>query len=101
MEQPFNDAAMLHFVRDSLFRSDSPLHHQFASSLERFIAERIASRESEWFPCISRDPHSLLQKLADTQAKAGLASHKRRRSVQKILKPRSSNWNNAWMRCRH
>ena len=27
MERPFHDAAMLHFIRDSLFRSDSPLHH--------------------------------------------------------------------------
>ena len=63
MERPFDDAAMLHFIRDSLFRSDSPLHHEF------FIAERIASRESEWFPCLSRDLHSCLQKLADTQAK--------------------------------
>ena len=69
MERPFDDAAMLHFIRDSLFRSDSPLHHKFSTSLEKFIAERIASRESEWFPCLSRDLHSCSQKLADTQAK--------------------------------
>ena len=69
MERSFDDAAMLHFIRDSLFRSDSPLHHEFLVSLETFIAERIASRESEWFPCLSRDLHSCLQKLADTQAK--------------------------------
>ena len=69
MERPFDDAAMLHFIRDCLFRSDSPLHHEFSSSLAKFIAERMASRESEWFPCISRDLHSLSQKLADTQAK--------------------------------
>ena len=69
MERSFHDAAMLHFIRDSLFRSDSPLHHEFSISLERFIAERIASRESEWFPCLSRDLHSCSQKLADTQAK--------------------------------
>ena len=69
MERPFNDAAMLHFIRDSLFRSDSPLHHEFSTSLEKFIAERIASRESEWSPCLSRDLHSCSQKLADTQAK--------------------------------
>ena len=69
MERPFGDPAMLHFIRDSLFRTDSPLHHVFWISLEKFIAERIASRESEWFPCISRDLHSLSQKLADTQAK--------------------------------
>ena len=69
MKQPFNAAAMLHFIRDSLFRTDSPLHQQFSISLEKCIAERIASRESEWFPCISRDLHSLSQKLADTQAK--------------------------------
>ena len=60
---------MLHFVRDCLFRSDSPLHHEYSSWLEKFIAERIASRESEWIPCISRDIHSLSQNLADTQAK--------------------------------
>ena len=69
MERPFDDAAMLHFIRDCLFPSDSPLHHEFSSSFEMFIAERIASRESEWFPCISRDLHSLSQKLADLQAK--------------------------------
>ena len=69
MERPFDDAAMLHFIRDSLFRSDSTLHHEFLISLEKFIAERIASRESEWFPCLSRDLHSCSQKLADTQAK--------------------------------
>ena len=60
---------MLHFIRDSLFQTDSPLHHEFSISLERFIAERIPSRESEWFPCISRDLHSSSQKLADTQDK--------------------------------
>ena len=69
MGRPFDDAAMLHFIRDSLFRSYSPLHHEFSTSLEKFIAERIASRESEWFPCLSRDLHSCSQKLADTQAK--------------------------------
>ena len=69
MERSFDDGAMLHFIRDSLFRSDSPLHHEFWVSLEKFIAERIASRESEWFPCLSRDLHSCSQKLADTQAK--------------------------------
>ena len=63
------DAGMLHFIRDSPFRTDSPLHHEFSISLERFIAEHIASRESEWFPCLSRDLHSCSQKLADTQAK--------------------------------
>ena len=69
MERPFDDAAMLHFIRDILFRSDSPLHHEFSTSLEKFTAERIASRESEWFPCLSRDLHSCSQKLADTPAK--------------------------------
>ena len=69
MERPFDDAAMLHFIRDSLFRTDSPLHHEFSISLEKFIAERIARQQSEWFPCISRDLHRLSQKLADTQAK--------------------------------
>ena len=69
MERPFDDAAMLHFIRDTLFRTDSPLHHEFSISLEKLIAERIAGRESEWFPCISLDPHSLSQKIAHTQAK--------------------------------
>ena len=69
MERPFDDAAMLHFIRDSLFRTDSPLHHECSISLERFIAQGIASRESEWFLCLSRDLHSCSQKLADTQAK--------------------------------
>ena len=69
MERSFDDAAMLHFITDSLFRSDSPLHHEFSVSSEKFIAERIASRESEWFPCLSGDLHSCSQKLADTQAK--------------------------------
>ena len=67
MERPFDDAAMLHFISDCLFRSDSPLHNDFSSSLEKMIAERIASRESERFPCISRDLHSLSQKLAEVQ----------------------------------
>ena len=70
MGRPFDDIAVLHFIRDCLFRSDSPLHHEFSSSLGKFIAERIASRESEWFPCISRDLHNLSQKLAESQAKA-------------------------------
>ena len=69
MERPFDDVAMLHFIRDSLFRTDSPLHHEFLILLQKFIAERIASRESEWFPCLSRDLHSCSQKLADTPAK--------------------------------
>ena len=69
MERPFDNAAMLHFIRDSLFRTDSPLHHKFSISLETFIAERIASRESKWFPYLSRDLQSCSQKLADTQAK--------------------------------
>ena len=76
MERPFDDAAMLHFIRDSLFRGDSPLHHEFSISLERFIAERIASPESEWFPCLSRDLHSCSQKLADTQAKVIELEHR-------------------------
>ena len=69
MERPFDDAAMLHFITDCLFRTESPLHHEFLISLEMFIAERIASPESEWFPCICRDLHSLSQKLADIQSK--------------------------------
>ena len=76
MERPLDDAAMLHFIRDSLFRSDSPLHHEFSVSLEKFIAERIASRESEWFAGLSRDLHSCSEKLADTQAKVIELEHR-------------------------
>ena len=42
MEGPFDDAAMLHFIRDSLFGTDSALHHEFSISLEKFIAGRIS-----------------------------------------------------------
>ena len=45
------------------------MHHEYSSSLERFIAERMASGESEWFPCISCDLHNLSQRLAESQAK--------------------------------
>ena len=69
MQRPFDDAAMLNFIRDSLFRTNSPLHHGISISLETFIAERIASRKSKWVPCPSRDLHSCSQKLAHTQAK--------------------------------
>ena len=69
MERPLDDAAMLHFSRDCLFRSDTLLRHEFSSSLEKFIAERIASRESEWFSCISHDLHSWSKKLSEAQAK--------------------------------
>ena len=69
MERPLDGAAMLHCIGDGLFRTDSALHHEFSMSLGTFIAERIASRETEWFPRISRNLHSLSQKLADTQAK--------------------------------
>ena len=51
------------------FEPIHPCITNFSISLEKFIAERIASRESEWFPCLSRDLHSCSQKLADTQAK--------------------------------
>ena len=47
MEGPVNDAAMLHFIRDSLFRTYSSLYHELSILLEMLIAERIASRESE------------------------------------------------------
>ena len=43
---------------------------KFSSSPEQFIAERIASQESEWFPCTSCDLHTLSQKLAEVQIKA-------------------------------
>ena len=81
MERPFDDAAMLHFIRDSPFRSDSPLHHEFSISLDKFIAERIASEKASAFHV------SLVIITAD------------RRSLQ-ILKPRLLNWNIASMHCR-
>ena len=81
MERPFDDAAMLHFIRDSVFRIDSPLHHEFSISLETFNAERIASREVKGF-------HAVLVSFTAC-----------RRSLQ-ILKPRSSHWNSASMRCK-
>ena len=40
---PLTTPAMLHFIRNCLFPSDLPLHHELLSSLERFKAERIAS----------------------------------------------------------
>ena len=44
MERSFDDAAMLHFIRDSLFGSDSPLHNEFP----RVLGQR--------FDCISHEP---------------------------------------------
>ena len=46
-----------------------PLHRDFSSSLEIFIAERIASRKSEWFPCMSHDLRSLQSAVPEVQAK--------------------------------
>ena len=60
---------MLHFIRVCLFRAGSPLHNKFSSSLEKFIAERIASRVGKWFPCIFRDLHSSSEKLAEVLTK--------------------------------
>ena len=68
--QARSNAAMLHLVRDCLFQCDSPLHHEFSGSLETFIAEHIASGETEWFPCISGDLHSLTQKVVEVQGKS-------------------------------
>ena len=100
MERPFDNAAMLHFIRDSLFRSHSPLHHEFSSALENFIAERIASRESEWFPCFSRDLHSFFALNGAFCGWPGLVTFTACRRSLQILKPRASNWSNASMRCR-
>ena len=89
MERPLDDAAMLHIIRDCMSRSDPPLHHESSSSLEKFIAQHIARRESEWFPCKSRDLHSLAQKLADTQAKVinrNSASMRCRQQQQMLLR---------------
>ena len=38
-----NWSDLLHFIRGCLFRSASPLHHEFSGSLEEFNADRIAS----------------------------------------------------------
>ena len=69
MERAFHDAAMLHFIRDCLFRSDSPLHRKFSTLLEEFIAEHIVSRESGCLPCMSYDPRSLQSAVSEVQAK--------------------------------
>ena len=61
--------AMLPFIRDYLFQSDSLLHQEFLNSLEAFIAECIASRESEWFPCRSHDLRSLQAAVSEVPAK--------------------------------
>ena len=66
MERPCDDAAMLHFIIDCLFRWDSPLHHEFSSWLEKFIAERITEAGSDprghfgvtwgWYLCAGKPP---------------------------------------------
>ena len=60
---------MHHFNPDCLCRMDSLLHHEFSSSLEKIVAERIASRESEWFPCMSHGLCSLQSAASEVQAK--------------------------------
>ena len=60
---------MLHSIGDCLFRSDSPYHHESWSLLETFIAERITSREGEWFPCMSHNLRSLQSAFSEVQAK--------------------------------
>ena len=69
METTFDAAAMLHFFLDCLFRSESALHHKFSNSLEEIIAERIASRESDWFPCMFHDLCILQSALSEAQGK--------------------------------
>ena len=69
MQRTFDDAAMLHCIRDCLSRCDSSLHQEFPSSLDEFIAERIASRESEWFPCMFHDLRILQSAVSEFQAK--------------------------------
>ena len=69
----YNGAAFLRRSYAALYQRQSVSNRLTVASrgfnsVERFMAQRIASRESEWFPCISRDLHSLSQKLADTQA---------------------------------
>ena len=60
---------MLHFLQDCVFKSDSPLHHELLNLLEIFIAERIASRESEWFPSMFHRLRSLQSAVSEVQAK--------------------------------
>ena len=69
MEKTFDEAAMLHFIRDCLFRFDSPLHHKFSNSVEQLIAERIANREGEWFSCMVHDLRSLQSAFSEAQPK--------------------------------
>ena len=72
---------MLHFIRDSLFPTDSPLHHGFSISLENLMQSASQVDKVSGF-------HAFLVIFT--------ACCKR----LQILKPRSSNWNNALMRCR-
>ena len=69
MERTFDEAAMLHCIRDCLFRSNLPLHYELSNLLEKFIAECIARRESEWFPCMFHDLRSLQSAVSEVQAK--------------------------------
>ena len=82
MERSFDDVAMLHFIRASLFRSDSPLHHEFFGFVRN--VHRRAHRKSR------KRVVSHVSLVIFTAV---------RRSLQ-ILKPKLSNWNNASMHCR-
>ena len=64
---------MLHLVRNYLFRLDSPLHQEFSISLEQLIATRNTHRETEWFPSIFHDLHTLQAAVSDLQAKCVVA----------------------------
>ena len=63
----FDEAAMLHFVRNCLFQPESPLHQEFLISLQQLITTLITHRETEWFPLMSHDLHRLQAANAELQ----------------------------------
>ena len=69
IEKHFDEAAMLHFIRDCLFQPDSPLHQELSNPLQRQIAERITYQESEVFPCMPHNLRRLQAALTELQAK--------------------------------
>ena len=42
----FDEQLMLVFVRNCLFRPESPLHQEFTNSLHQLITTRITNRET-------------------------------------------------------
>ena len=96
---------MLHFVRNCLFRPDSPLHQ--SNSLEQLIAEPITNRESEWFPCMFHDLRSLQAAASKLQAKGvKLEVHQQKIDVLQVATentfgaPAAASANAGGMHCR-